>query len=466
MRQSLSGSGSERGGGLSLSGIVGRRSLPLRSQITCPHCWHRFPPDQILWISAHSELRGDPLLGADAQQRFLPTRFDIEGHALDVRGVACHELACPRCHLAVSRALLEMVPLFLSILGAPGSGKSYFLASMTWQLRKTLAGEFGLSFADADPMANQILNDYEERLFLNPNDDQLVALPKTEKEGDLYEMVQYGDRIVSYPKPFVFSIQPLESHPANIERRRLARALCLYDNAGEHFLPGGQTPNSPGTEHLAHSSALLFLFDPTQHPRFRLACRGKSRDPQITANLWSHRQDQVLLEAANRIRSRSGLAQHEKYDRPLIVVVTKYDAWSPLVNPTRLRLEWVVRRVTPSMSGLDVETLQSISGHVRMMLSEHAPELVSAAESFSREVVYIPVSSLGGAPHVDAKTGLLGSRPCDIRPQWTDLPLLYALYRSVGGLVPSIKAETVAAGNGSPTETIETTQRTAKSRDR
>jgi hypothetical protein len=34
--------------------------------------------------------------------------------------------------------MLEMEPLFLSILGAPASGKSYFLTAMTWQLRQAL----------------------------------------------------------------------------------------------------------------------------------------------------------------------------------------------------------------------------------------------------------------------------------------------------------------------------------------
>ena len=81
---------------------------------------------------------GDARLGPDQQLRFLPTRFSIEGAAIDPRGFACQGLACPRCHLPVPRALLEMDPLFLSILGAPGSGKSYFLTAMTWALRQTM----------------------------------------------------------------------------------------------------------------------------------------------------------------------------------------------------------------------------------------------------------------------------------------------------------------------------------------
>src|SRR5438045_2174112 len=94
---------------------------------TCPHCWSSFRPEDVLWISAHQDLLGDPRLGADHPQRFLPTIFDLNGNALDGRGVPSTQLACPRCHLKIPRGLLEMEALFVSIIGAHGSGKSYLL---------------------------------------------------------------------------------------------------------------------------------------------------------------------------------------------------------------------------------------------------------------------------------------------------------------------------------------------------
>ena len=33
--------------------------------ITCPHCWQRFPLDELVWVAGHEELRGDPVLGKD-----------------------------------------------------------------------------------------------------------------------------------------------------------------------------------------------------------------------------------------------------------------------------------------------------------------------------------------------------------------------------------------------------------------
>ena len=47
-----------------------------------------------------------------------------------------------------------MQPVFASIMGSPSCGKSYFLAAMTWRLRKVLPRYFGLSFGDADPIGD------------------------------------------------------------------------------------------------------------------------------------------------------------------------------------------------------------------------------------------------------------------------------------------------------------------------
>ena len=203
-------------------------SVALQARVTCPHCWHPFPPEEVLWISQHPDLTGDPRLGGEHQQRFLPTRYTVEGDAIDARGFPCHSLACPNCHLAVPRALLELQPLFASILGAPASGKSYFLAAMTWQLRQSLGRYFSIAFGDADPAANRSLNEYEELLFLNSKQDDLVAIRKTELQGDLYDTVLFDRQTVSYPRPFIFSLRPLPNHPGYSTMARLSRSLCVW----------------------------------------------------------------------------------------------------------------------------------------------------------------------------------------------------------------------------------------------
>ena len=212
--------------------------LPLRSRVTCPHCWSEFPPEQALWIAQHPDLVGDPRLGADQPQRFLPTRFNVQGAAIDARGFACHGLACPKCHLGVPRPLFEMQPMFISILGSPASGKSYFLAAISWRLRQTLPKYFSVGFNDADPVLNNRLHEYESLQFLNPNQEALVAIEKTKTQGDLYDMVLHGDQAVSYPRPFVFSLMPMEGHPNADAAKAAPRDLPLRQRGRE--LPAGR----------------------------------------------------------------------------------------------------------------------------------------------------------------------------------------------------------------------------------
>ncbi|OYW19377.1 MAG: hypothetical protein B7Z55_08950, partial [Planctomycetales bacterium 12-60-4] len=205
-------------------------------RVTCPHCWEQFPPERSLWVSEHTDLLGDHRLGDLQQQRFLPSRFTVDGWAIDAKNMSCHQLACPNCHLTIPRAMYEMEPLFLSIFGAPSSGKSYFLAAMTWELRKTLPLKFSLSFSDADPVMNQTLTEYEREVFANDNEETLTPMNrlihKTDIVGDLYDSVSFGKHTINFPRPFLFSLQPQGAHPKANSGTGVGRAICLYDNAG------------------------------------------------------------------------------------------------------------------------------------------------------------------------------------------------------------------------------------------
>jgi hypothetical protein len=416
---------------------------------TCPHCWTTFACEDVLWISAHADLLGDPRLGPEQLQRFLPTRFDLEGNALDAKGFACHSLACPRCHLPAPRAILETEPVFVSILGTPACGKSFFLTAMTWELRQILPRPFGLSFADADPVSNRSLNEYEEVLFLNPRADDLIPVAdlirKTELQGELYDTVIYGNQSVSYPRPFLFLMQALENHPKYDSDQRPSRILCLYDNAGEHFQPGQDSTGSPVTQHLASSRLLLFLFDPTQDQRFRKRCLEEAdASPSLLSGRTS-RQEAVLHEAAARVRRYSGLSHTAKHNRPLIVVLTKADVWGHMLEETEIGEPWIRAH---TKVGLDLDWIERRSQEVRNLMVRICPEIVTTAEGFAERVVYVPVSALGQSPVVEENTGNLAVRPSNIQPAWVTIPLLYGMSRWLPGTIPGLKRKASPADSG------------------
>ncbi len=415
-----------------------RRKDSTRGDIICPHCWHKFDIEDFLYIARHQDLIGDSVLGPEAQQRFLPSKFTPEGHAVDSAGLSCPDMACPRCHLRLPRAAAEMPPLFASIVGAPASGKSYFLTAMMWELRNTLARNFAMAFTDTDAITNQIINDFEEELFLSSDLDELVALRKTELQGELYDQVILDGMVTNLLKPFMFSITPAEHHPdyENV-RDRISRTLVLYDNAGEHFEPGMDSVDNPTTRHLIYSDTIFFLFDPTKDVRFRKRCVGRD-DPQLSRGSRVQRQEVLLTEMTNRIEKYSGKRRRSKSNKRLIIIVPKCDIWLDLLGYELPQMPW---KWDPEYRtcALDMECIMSASYSVRALLEDVCPELVASAESFTDEVLFLPNSALGCSPELNENTGILGVRPRNLNPFWIPVPMLYLFYRQ--GLTPVLRQE-------------------------
>lgn len=408
----------------------------LLKRVTCPHCWQLSSPESLLWTSQHADLRGDPVLGADAQTRFLPSRFTVDGLAIDARGLACHHLACPRCHLPVAPTLLEHEPMFVSVIGVPASGKSYYITAMTWELRRHLPRRFKLSFGDADTTSNQILNRNEETLFLQADPDGFVAIEKTQTEGDIYDQIQLGQQVVSLPKPLLFTLT--SSDPT---RTTEAKVLCIYDNAGEHFRPGTESTASPVTQHLARARLLTFLYDPTKDPRFRQRLKGSSRDPQLEATEIVERQETILSEAAQRVRRYASLPPGRLYERPLVVVVPKADVWGHLLGED-LSTEPYVSIAGHPTEVVDLPRVERVSRAVRQLMTEVAPELVATAESFCSHVVWVPVSVFAAPPERRQGRREMFIRPRDVSPKWVTVPLMYSLAKWSTGLVLGLKGAT------------------------
>lgn len=432
-------------------------AIELVPEVTCPNCWHRFPPESALYISGHSGLEGDPRLeDRKEKRRFVPTRFTPDGAAIDTMGTACRDLACTNCHLTVPRVLLERrSTLFLSIFGRPSSGKSYFLAAMMRQMKRTLPRLFGLGVTEPHPPSNRLAQAYENALFNHPNLDAFSDIPKTQEAGAAwYQTVRFGDEIRQYPRPMFFQIAPLAGHPNGGKAAQYARTLCLYDNAGESFEPGKDTPNNPVTQHMARSSGLFFMFDPTQEPLFLRACHGKTVDPQVEENMRDRGQESVadpqhviLSNASQNVKKYLGREIAQPLDVPLFVIVTKFDAWKHMLGGELPDFFVTPKAESPggkmaAVSGLRLSVVEEVSRRIRELMRELAPEVLSATEQFSRHIYFVPSSATGCAPRVvdrDAHTGkpTYKFRVGDLAPQWVEVPLLWMLARHVPGLVPT-----------------------------
>jgi hypothetical protein len=416
------------------------QEVPLIREVTCPNCWHTFPPESVLWIAVHPSLTGDPQLvvsaaGGRPQRRFIPERFDVEGRALDAERAPCTQLACPRCHLQIPRASLEMPNVVLSVLGAAGSGKSVFLTSMIFTMRQQ-ASRLGLRFQDADLTLNKQLLDDERKMFLDPAAETYrsidSAVKKTQLDDGRYRTTRIDGHEAKFVPPFTFLLAPTPEHPRYAEADRLARLLCLYDNAGEHFQPGIDAADRPMTRHLASSKGLIYVFDPTQDRRLR----RQLGDGAAGGFSGTERQDVVLYEAANRIREHAGIAQTSRIPQPLVVVLTKFDVWRPLVPGYRDADPFQAHPNAP-IEALQTDEVDAISKICRNFLWDSCREIVTAAESISDTVVYAPVAAVGLDVRPD-KSGTPNFLAASCEPYGVLVPLLTLLSKNTK-VVPSLR---------------------------
>ena len=402
-------------------------------RIVCPHCWTIFPRERILHIAQHPSLIGDNVVGENEPLRFLPTRYTPERQPFGPKGMVCPDMACPHCHLRIPSSIIDLTSLFFSVVGAPQSGKSYFLAAMVNSLRNDLSRRFKFSFTDADAMINYRVNEYEEQLFRSVTPSEPAIIYKTDVGGAHYSHVELNDMHLELPMPFIFKLQPLSNAD---QEKEFTKNLILYDNAGEHFLPGDDDVSRPATRHLVHSHGLIFLFDPVLDPDMRRKCGVD--DPQLELlKKKVTNQERLLMEMIRRIRLHGGMNSTEKYCNPLIIAVSKYDLWESLL-PMDLRKISPWKQDKHNMSRkVDMDVLLNVSYHVRELLfgMKTTSSFVTTAESFSKRVLFIPFSSLGCSPEVlEADKSLLGVKPDNVNPVWAGTPALALL--AAQGYVP------------------------------
>jgi hypothetical protein len=252
----------------------------------------------------------------------------------------------------------------------------------------------------------------------------------------------------------------MPNHPLLQRANRTRQVICVYDNAGEHFLPGADSISEPVTRHMVKSDALLFVFDPTQDVRFRAACTERVNDPQmnsveegmksdVQSRIHSTRQETVLINILTQIRNQQLLSSREKIKIPLIIVLSKYDAWKQLIKdkfpPGKApheRNPW--KRTSEETTRVyDSDRVKEYSRILRTLLMELVPNLVSAAESAVEMVTYIAVSATGGPPEFGEadEQGILPLcyRPINVKPIWAEVPFLHAQYLVNKSTIPIIK---------------------------
>ncbi|EMI24612.1 hypothetical protein [Rhodopirellula europaea] len=403
-------------------------------KVICPHCWSGFYGDKAMYISQHEDLYGDPVLG-DVPMR-VPAGEAVRSRAgnkvVDSKGWEMFERACPHCRLQVPLEMLSQRPKFISIVGAPGSGKTYFLTVMLHQLRKTLARQFKYTLDLCDTHDKQLLVANEKKLFAPLDPTQPVFLEKTQEQGgDLYNNVMLDGVSVQLPKPFMLTMRSTNQGGAMPVQGR-QQTIVLYDNAGESFQFDKDTGQNRTTRHLGQSDAMMFAYDPLLEPEMRMRLARCSDDPQISTNARSARQIDFLTTAVQQMRRHGKTPQNQRLNASLAVCVQKFDVWrsltdhckddrgEPVIDATSI--EYFIEH---GVAALDISEINIVSQIIRSILMDVSPDFVSMAEANFRRVRYFPVSALGQSPELDGD--LLKIAPLNMQPFRVDHPMLWLM---------------------------------------
>jgi hypothetical protein len=183
--------------------------------------------------------------------------------------------------------------------------------------------------------------------------------------------------------------------------------------------------------HVATSSGLIFLFDPTANARFKAKLVGVD-DPQLALKGRVDQQDSILAEMETRMKRVLGLAHDQRIATPLAFVVGKSDTWEKLLSSP---LEPVVKA-----GALDLAAVRRNSDRVREVLLHLCPGLVASAESLADQICFFAATSFGHTPVMigaGPNKGRIAPDPQRLAPAHVEEPLYWLLHLSSPAMFPA-----------------------------
>ena len=145
-----------------------------------------------------------------------------------------------------------------------------------------------------------------------------------------------------------------------------------------------------------------------------------------TASNYAQMQDVLLAELAAKSKKYMGNRGGRKLKQPLLFAISKAD-----MLYRELPMNSSVYSVRPDgKTALDVMALREVSDKIEEFLDKYVPEVSATARDISNDIWFLPVSALGHNPMRE------GVRPCDIKPIWTELPMVFTLAQK--GIIPTV----------------------------
>lgn len=380
----------------------------MKPTITCPYCFESFKSTSALFRCANEKcpLEEDKVYAAARGLPRVMLRHVFAGppatwlsrFSRKVPVASCDKCkrqsskrVCPKCHFELSHDAGLIEDHLIAIIGARGTGKGHYFATLINRLEHEVGTQFGFGLRMlGDETRDRYRNDYylpifERKKILQPTRSAVIdATTKT---------------------PMVFRLTLQQG------RRIRAVNLSFFDSAGEDM----RSLDTMSTEarYICHAAGIIFLLDPLQIPAIRQQLPADS-----LPDADNHAEPTYIVERLRELFERQlSLPATAKVKTPVAFVLSKIDELSPILNPGSS-----LHRTGEHFGYLNLSDVQSIHTEVwNYVQTWMGGGFDSRAETGFGKYHYFGVSSLGRPP--DAHGELESISPVRIED-----PFLWLLY--------------------------------------
>lgn len=353
------------------------------ANIICPYCFHSFSESKVLWrcnsyqCKQAQNLEQDPNFLKYHKSVQLEQPHILVGPKVSKGYATCDKCKnatnvriCPECHSTLPDSKENII---ISIIGAPGAGKSYYVGTLLRQLRSKIC-KFGCSFmfttrADEDLYNTKFNNKFEKGMKIDK-----TQVPAGE------------DNFIGANTPILCNIQ---------DRGGVTRTFTFFDAAGENF--DDEAMMAAVTKYLEHSTAILLLLDPLQIKAVQNAVKAKDENADVRESEKIITYDDILENTMRVIRQQLRLSANKKIEIPIAIAFSKWD----LVCNSSLHNEGsIIDQDSPhfrnGFQGIDCD---NVSMEVESKLAEWECEnFVNKVRSNFKTYKFFALSAIGAAP--------------------------------------------------------------------
>ncbi len=383
----------------------------LNQAITCPFCFSRFAPQEMLFRCVALKCTGRVPDTAYADARNIiaipmghvitPPKRSSFGSFSTPRALecnVCHQETrtriCPTCHYQLPHDIDQIDQRVIAIIGGSATGKSHYITTLVHRLQHEIGAnfQFGLSM-QGDETRTRWHNDFYRPLF---------------EKHTILEPTQRVETNSSVKNPLIMRLTMGQGRSIH------ALDMSFFDTAGEDMAKLAVDTLSSEARYISQADGIIMLLDPLQvlSVRQRVAVGTRLPFDESSAN-----PENIGARLHELLESRLHIKPGKKVQIPIAFTVSKVDALRTIVAPDSALL-----RPSEHFGYLDLDDIQSMhtemEAYLQMWISPGFNQNVTLKFANYR---FFGVSALGGQP--DAKNYV------EVNSLRVEDPFLWLLYQ-------------------------------------